>query len=113
MTRSSRGFHLLLSTHLHPSTHRNAVRALRIQVIAMTCLEVADFLLDYVEGALPEVVRAAFEEHLRACPTCVTYVENYRVTIRLGNQSSLANEREPALPEELVRAILDSIRATG
>ncbi len=79
----------------------------------MTCLEVADFLLDYVEGTLPEVVGATFEGHLRVCPTCVTYVENYRATIRLGKRASLASGFEPALPEELVRAILDSVRAHG
>jgi anti-sigma factor RsiW len=59
------------------------------------------------------MVRGAFEEHLRDCPTCVTYLQNYRAAIRLGKSAALASGPEPALPEELVRAILEALRAQG
>jgi hypothetical protein len=81
----------------------------------MTCMEVAEFLMDYVERELPSRVRQEFDFHLRECPTCVQYLENYREAIRLARHAH--SVEGPAdlgpLPEDLVRAILDSLRAGG
>lgn len=75
----------------------------------MTCEEIADFLLDYVENNLPALVRDRFEEHLQICPDCVYYLDTYRDTIRLGR---LACQEDfltlVDLPEELLHAILDA-----
>ena len=49
----------------------------------MTCQDVADFLVDYVDGELPALVRRQFEAHLGLCPDCVNYLQQYRDTIRL------------------------------
>jgi anti-sigma factor RsiW len=49
----------------------------------LTCQELVELVTDYLEGALPPHERARFEEHLGACPGCVTYVEQFRETIRL------------------------------
>lgn len=78
----------------------------------MNCSEIADFLLDYVEGVLPSGVAEAFEHHLHECPTCITYLENYRTAIRLGRLAA-AEGGEPPLPEEMVRAILASFRTAS
>ena len=48
---------------------------------AMTCRELADFLLDYVNEDLPSDVRQSFDRHLTLCPNCVAYVRAYRTTI--------------------------------
>ena len=81
----------------------------------MTCLEVAEFLLEYVEGELPGPVRREFEFHLRECPTCVTYLENYRKTIRVTKIAHAPDPggSAPPLPEDLVRAILDALDTRG
>jgi anti-sigma factor RsiW len=74
----------------------------------MTCRELIDFLLDYLEGTLAEVERARFDAHLAECPDCVAYLESYAATIRLGRAACAEPEAgpPPEVPEELVRAIL-------
>jgi len=49
----------------------------------LTCQELVELVTDYLEGALPPQERTRFEQHLDACPGCVTYVEQFRETIRL------------------------------
>jgi anti-sigma factor RsiW len=49
----------------------------------MNCRELAELLIDFVSGDLPEEQRARIEQHLGRCPPCVTYLETYRLTIRL------------------------------
>ena len=70
----------------------------------MTCRDCAEFLADYVGDELPSDVRATFERHLKACPNCVTYLEQYKVTIQAGRAAFAGDDAD--FPEELVRAIL-------
>lgn len=80
----------------------------------MNCRECAEFLADYLAGELAEEVRTTFERHLGRCPNCVTYLEQYKATVRAG-QAAFADDaagEEPDFPEELVRAIL-AARGTG
>ena len=74
----------------------------------MTCQEVADFLMDYLNGELSKTQRALFEEHLGLCPECVAYLRSYEMTIK-ASKSACAPVRDPdtnEVPEDLVRAIL-------
>ena len=41
---------------------------------AMTCRELADFLMDYLNEDLPSDVRHDFDHHLSLCPNCVAYM---------------------------------------
>ncbi len=74
----------------------------------MKCQEFVDFLMDYLDGELPEGERATFEEHMDECPPCVTYLDTYAETLRLGR--TLCRDPEGPVPEDvpegLVRAIL-------
>ena len=74
----------------------------------MTCREFVDFLMDYLEGALPATQRATFQEHMGECPSCVTYLETYEETVRLGREvcRDLEGPVPEDVPEQLVRAIL-------
>lgn len=74
-----------------------------------SCKQVADFLSDYIEDELPAEERAAFERHLRLCPPCVDYMHSLEATIRAGHD--LCDDDCPPIPDELVRAILDSRRS--
>lgn len=75
----------------------------------MTCRECGEFLSDYLAGELPSDVRSTFERHLSLCPNCVTYLEQYRATVRAG-QAAFGDDAEADVPEELIRAILASRR---
>ena len=81
----------------------------------MTCRELAEFLMDYLDGALPEDDRHRFEGHLGECPDCVAYLQSYRAAVRLGRSlCDEADDTPPAgMPEELVRAILAARREFG
>lgn len=73
----------------------------------MTCRELSEVLMQYLDGDLTGARRVAFEEHLAECDDCVTYLSGYRAAIELARTSGrddtpLANE----IPEELVRAIV-------
>jgi anti-sigma factor RsiW len=78
----------------------------------MTCRELVDFLMDYVDGLLSEPERLCFEEHLGECPDCVAYLASYREAVRLGKEACASGEDAiPAeVPEDLVRAVLAARR---
>lgn len=79
----------------------------------MTCSQVLEFLLDYLENRLPASQRDVMEQHLKACPDCRQYLESYRRTIELGKASLPAApsvEELRTVPEDLIRAILDARR---
>jgi predicted anti-sigma-YlaC factor YlaD len=78
----------------------------------MTCRELNDFLLDYLEGALAGPVRAEFDRHLGICPDCVCYLDDYREVVRLGATCTEDDARAEDVPEALIRAIL-AARAAG
>jgi anti-sigma factor RsiW len=75
----------------------------------MTCLEIADFLFDYLSGELAADVRRRFERHLALCSNCRAYLATYRATIRLA-RAATAPSTAPAVPAELMAAIVDSLR---
>lgn len=72
----------------------------------MNCRQCVDFLMDYLDGQLPDDERAVFEQHLAKCPPCVTYLETYRQAVQLGKSAYCGEVCE--MPEELIRAILQS-----
>ena len=49
----------------------------------MTCIELVELVTDYLEGSMPADERARFDEHIAGCEGCTTYLEQFRITIRL------------------------------
>lgn len=76
----------------------------------MTCHEVSEFLMDYLDGALPGESRTVFEQHLAVCPECGAYLSSYESTIELGRSAfcNAGGEFAYPPPAELVAAILAS-----
>jgi len=73
----------------------------------MTCREIVDFLMAYLDGELPAEQKALFEKHLGCCPPCVDYLESYRLTIRLEREACAGEGKGcEEVPEDLIRAIL-------
>ncbi len=76
----------------------------------MTCREIAEFLMQYIDGELPRQQRTTFEMHLAECPACRVYLKSYEQTIRLARSGSsiAADSKIESVPDELVRLILES-----
>jgi anti-sigma factor RsiW len=74
----------------------------------MNCREMADFLMAYLDGELPEAQRLKFEQHMAICPPCVAYLAGYKRTIDLGKEACTEPEgRIPDdVPEQLIQAII-------
>lgn len=49
----------------------------------MTCIELVELVTDYLEGSMPADRRARFDAHVSGCEGCTTYLEQFRITIRL------------------------------
>ncbi len=52
----------------------------------MTCRELAEILIDYIQGELDAQLCEHISQHLSDCPPCETYVATYRITIELTRQ---------------------------
>jgi len=78
----------------------------------MPCQELVELITDYLEGALSDADRERFEEHLKSCRHCRTYLEQMRHTIR-----ALGRLPETSIPEkakaELLAAFRDWHRGRG
>jgi anti-sigma factor RsiW len=70
----------------------------------ITCRQLVELLIDFVSDELPADHRDRIEQHLQICPPCVTYIETYKLTIRLTRQLPM-KPLPPQLAEHL-RAIL-------
>lgn len=69
----------------------------------MPCQELVEVITDYLEGALSEVDRIRFEDHLAVFPTCQEYVEQFRRTLAAVG-SVRESELDPAVREGLLEA---------
>lgn len=71
----------------------------------ITCRQLIDFIVDYVDGALDEMSQHDFERHLQVCASCRNYLDTYRQTMSL-TRIVVTDEPVDDAPEELVQAIL-------
>lgn len=74
----------------------------------ISCKEVVDFMMAYVDRELDPETKSEFERHLGVCPSCVNYLDSYRRTIALGKQAHCQSHdpAEAGIPSGLVQAIL-------
>jgi anti-sigma factor RsiW len=66
----------------------------------LTCREIVEVVNDYLDDVMASEERASFEQHLHACPWCLTYLRQIRQTVALGarlNEETLAPEVEQTL----------------
>ena len=54
----------------------------------MNCIQLVELVTDYLEGSMPAEQRARFDEHIAGCDGCTTYLEQFRITIRLAGMLS-------------------------
>lgn len=72
---------------------------------AMMCQEVVEVITDYLEGTLPVADRARFEAHLKLCPHCRRYLDQFRLTVEGAGRLKVED-----LSEELAGQLLDAFR---
>jgi anti-sigma factor RsiW len=78
----------------------------------LTCRELTEFLLLYLDGELSPERTADFERHLSVCAACVKYLSTYKKTIALG-KAACGDPNGPVgveVPRQLVEAILSARR---
>jgi anti-sigma factor RsiW len=75
----------------------------------LTCREVVEFLMDYLDDALEPARRRIFEYHLAECDECVAYLRDYEQTVRLGKVAFA--DCDAAANEQLPRGLVDAILA--
>ena len=76
----------------------------------ITCREFEEFVHDYLAGELAAAKAKRFEWHLKICRECRDYLEAYRSSLEIG-KTALGPPSAPLpgeVPEDLVRAVLDS-----
>ena len=71
----------------------------------MTCIELVELVTDYLEGSMPADQRARFDEHVAGCEGCTTYLEQFRITIRLTGMLT-----EEQIAPDARAALLDAFR---
>ena len=77
-----------------------------IDTEALSCQELVELVTDYLEGALDERDRRAFEQHLAACDGCAEYLEQMRTTIRVVGTLT-PNDLTQAAESTLLQAFRD------
>jgi anti-sigma factor RsiW len=71
----------------------------------LVCASGVEILGEYLEGALPEELRAEVDAHVSGCPRCRAFVASYRETPRILREATLA-----ALPAELEASLMTFLR---
>jgi anti-sigma factor RsiW len=76
--------------------------------MTLTCLKVAEILIDYVDGTLPDEQRTLLQQHLCGCVPCAIYMHTYSDTIRLTH--SLPDAPLPAEFACRLKSMLEKTR---
>jgi len=76
----------------------------------LTCQDVADRLIDYVEGDLEPDDRAAFEVHMARCAECATFLASYLRATELARHAVL-QAMPAAARDRLVEALRKNLSA--
>jgi len=71
----------------------------------MACKELVELVTEYLEGTLSRTDRQRFEDHLKDCGYCATYLDQMRQTIR-----TLGRLTEESLPEDAKQDLLRIFR---
>ena len=71
----------------------------------ITCSSGVELLTDYLEGVLPNEVRAALDAHVAGCPRCAAFIASYRATPHL-----LRDATDTALPADVERSLRAFLR---
>jgi hypothetical protein len=57
------------------------------RVIGISCSQMVDYVMDYLNGSLPTDERQHFDGHLSYCPECVKFFETYKKTPEVSREA--------------------------
>ncbi len=74
----------------------------------MTCRELIEFLMAYLDMEVTPDQRAEFDRHLDVCPSCRAYLDSYKRAVALGVAAFRDPDQDlpPSVPQDLIKAIL-------
>ena len=70
-----------------------------------TCKQITDLVFNYLNDKLSPNVKRDFQQHLRICPDCVSFLNTYRKTV-----SVTRSVRPEEIPPRVRNNILDFLR---
>ena len=74
----------------------------------ISCQQLIEYCLDYLEGDLPDDEQLRFRRHLGQCSDCVTFFETYRRTPELSRE--ILSTSIPQAVKDSVRSFLRALR---
>lgn len=74
----------------------------------LSCQQVNRFILDYLEGEMEDQTRVTFEAHLRNCPNCGSFLDQYRATAQL-----VRDVDDVEIPPEMIERTVEFLRREG
>lgn len=74
----------------------------------LSCQQVLDLLIDYIEEDLPERTHVLMDKHLSDCPHCNTFVRQYRMTSFICREE-LARTMPADLESRLVAVLREQV----
>jgi hypothetical protein len=77
-----------------------------------TCKQMTDLVLGYLTGAIDARTKREFEQHLRICPDCVSFLNTYRKTVAV-TQSVDSTEIPDSVRENILGFLRRRIRRVG
>jgi hypothetical protein len=98
-----------LPEELKPSLARIAKGVMMAYMPMMiTCQQFEDFIMDYLEDALPQGKRKAFEFHIRTCRECREYLAAYQRTREIARETVRVTTLDD-VPEDLLAAVIKTL----
>ncbi len=73
--------------------------------VKLTCRELVDLILDYIDEALEADRKDLFDVHLTGCKNCVVYVETYRLTVKVSRALPKCGPVPPTLEQRFKAAL--------
>jgi anti-sigma factor RsiW len=77
----------------------------RMKQTEITCVAVVELVTSYLEDVMPSEERSGFEQHLHACPRCLTYLLQIKQTSALGACLRSAARDDPGASARLVALV--------
>jgi anti-sigma factor RsiW len=73
----------------------------------LRCIEVAEAVSAYLDGAMGDQERRRIEEHLAGCPGCTAAIDQFRTVIELSGRLTAADVAsvEPLVRDRLVATL--------